>query len=159
MEIIEDDVTVIIDYAHTPSAFYNSLKTIKQTIKQKQNLFVVFGCGGDRDRNKRAVFGKHAKMYASKIILTEDNCRTESFENIIADIAKGIGEGGYEIIKDRESAIRYAIRSAKQGDVVAVIGKGHEKYKIVGNNYVPFDERKIIEEALNELKESHASDT
>ena len=159
MEIIEDDVTVIIDYAHTPSAFYNSLKTIKQAIKHRQSLFVVFGCGGDRDRNKRAVFGKYAKMYASKIILTEDNCRTESFENIIADIAKGIGEGGYEIKKDRESAIRYAIRSAKQGDVVAVIGKGHEKYKIVGNNYVPFDERKIIEEALNELKESHASDT
>ena len=121
-------------------------------------MTVVFGCGGDRDKNKRPIFGKYASQIADKIIITEDNCRMESFEAIVGDIILGIPRHDYEIIQDREEAIRYAIRSSRCGDAVAIIGKGHEKYKIVGNTYFPFDERKIVEDEMkkqNLLYENH----
>ena len=150
MEIIEEKITVFIDYAHTPSAFYNCLKTIKQGLNNKQNLHIVFGCGGDRDKRKRPLFGKYAAVFADEIIITEDNCRNESFDIICSDIISGIAEKEYKIIPDRETAIKYALKSAKEGDAVAIVGKGHERYKIVGDNYIPFDEREIIRHALKE---------
>ena len=159
MEIINDDITVIIDYAHTPSAFYNSLKTLKQSIKNGQNMIAVFGCGGDRDKTKRPLFGKYASSLADKIIITEDNCRTESFDSIVFDIISGIKKAEYEVIRDREEAIRHAIRCARCGDVVAIIGKGHEKYKIVGKEYLPFDERGIVEDELIKIKKSYANNS
>lgn len=151
MEIIQGKITVIIDYAHTPSAFYNCLKISNKNTNPGQNLIIVFGCGGDRDRNKRVFFGKYACEFASQIIITEDNCRNESFTSIATDIIKGIKDKEYKIIEDREKAIRYAINSATPGDTVAIIGKGHEKYKIVKDTYVPFDERKIVEDALDKM--------
>jgi UDP-N-acetylmuramoyl-L-alanyl-D-glutamate--2,6-diaminopimelate ligase len=153
MEIIEGYVRAVIDYAHTPMAFYNLLKTLKIKINPKQSMILVFGCGGDRDKTKRSEFGKYAEMFADKIIITEDNSRTEPFPAIADDIVRGIKSKTYTIIEDREKAIKYAFKSAKQGDVIAVIGKGHERYKIIGNDYIAFDERKIIRECMKE-KES-----
>ena len=154
MEIIDGKVKAVIDYAHTPGAFYNCLKTLKQSITSRQNLIIVFGCGGDRDKLKRPIFGKYAEMFADKIIITEDNCRNESFSSIVTDIISEISSDAYKIIPDREEAIRYAFKSAKAGDLVAVIGKGHERYKISGSNYLAFDERTII---LNMQKEIGAN--
>jgi UDP-N-acetylmuramyl-tripeptide synthetase len=157
METIDGKITAVIDYAHTPAAFRNCLKTLKQCINSKQRLIVVFGCGGDRDKLKRPEFGKYAEAFADKIIITEDNCRNESFSSIVADIVSGMSSDAYKIIRDREEAIRYAFKSAKAGDLVAVIGKGHERYKIAGSEYLAFDERKIIQNALKEIDANYES--
>ena len=154
MEIYRDEITVIIDYAHTPSAFYNSLKSVKQAINKRQNMTLVFGCGGDRDPSKRAVFGRYAEEMADRIIITEDNSRSEDPDKIISDIVSGIRRSSYKIIKDREQAIRYAIKSAERDDVVVILGKGHEKYKITRDGCIPFDEKQIV---LNELERLHNS--
>lgn len=155
MELIEGVVNVIIDYAHTPNAFYNCLKTAKQSINMRQNMTVVFGCGGERDKLKRPVFGKYAEMFADRIVVTEDNSRGESVDKIIADITAGMHKENHKIIKDRALAIEYAIHTSSPGDVVLIVGKGHEKYKITENGYVPFDERKIVRSALDSLRKSH----
>jgi UDP-N-acetylmuramyl tripeptide synthase len=85
---------------------------------------------------------------ADKIIITEDNSRTESFDSIVSDIAAGIEKKDFEIIKDRETAIRHAFKNARKGDVIAIIGKGHERYKIIQNEYISFDERFIIRDEM-----------
>ena len=157
MEKYESDVTAVIDYAHTPDAFYNCLKTLKTSNNNRQNLIVVFGCGGDRDKKKRKEFGRLASQYAEKIILTEDNNRTETFADIIADIARGIDYKEYRVIRDRESAIRSAIYEARAGDTIAIIGKGHERYKIENGSSLPFDERAIIKDALIKRRQINAS--
>ena len=151
LEVIDGKVKTIIDYAHTPSAFYNCLKTIKSSISIKQKLIVVFGCGGDRDKSKRADFGKYAEMLADIIIITEDNSRTEDFSSIASDITGGISSKDFTLIKDREKAIRHAFSIAREGDVIALIGKGHERYKIIGSEYLPFDERQIIRDAMKDF--------
>ena len=155
MDFIYDDITVIIDYAHTPSAFYNALKTIKQGITFGQNITAVFGCGGNRDAAKRPIFGKYAELLADKIIITEDNSRNESLDKIISDITAEISIDSCKIIKDREEAIRYAIRSSAPGDVVVILGKGHEKYKITPSGYLPFDEKAIVQSELEGLHKRH----
>ena len=149
MQFFRGRTNAVIDYAHTPSAFSNCLKTIKDGINRGQKLIVVFGCGGDRDKRKRPLFGKIAEELADKIVICEDNSRGEPFSSIAKDIASGI-MGDFEIIQDRESAIKYGFNIANDGDVVAVIGKGHEKYKLVNNEYIPFDEAKIVLEAQTE---------
>ena len=157
MEITEGVITAVIDYAHTPDAFYNCLKTLKSNLINEQKLIVVFGCGGERDKSKRTTFGRHADNLADKIILTEDNSRFEPLENIIADISVGITKKCFETVPDRESAIRYAFEIANEGDVVAVVGKGHERYKIVNGAYLPFDERQIIDDAMKKASKRYAS--
>ena len=157
MEMIKDDITVVIDYAHTPLAFYNCLKILKQNIKHKQKLIAVFGCGGNRDPSKRPDFGKYAEEYADEIIITEDNSRNEDFDKIASGIASGMTHKRYKIISDREDAIRYAISNARHGDIVAIIGKGHEKYKITKSGYSPFDEKKIVESALQKRRSNYES--
>ena len=159
MEVIRGDISFVIDYAHTPVAFYNSLKTIKQGINKRQRLIVVFGCGGNRDRQKRPLFGKYAEELADKIIITEDNSRNEDFDTITADIISGMTSDKHIIIKDREEAIRCAYSFALPGDIIALIGKGHEKYKITGNEYIPFSEREIINEILAERDKDYARRT
>ncbi len=155
MEIIDGNVKSVIDYAHTPAAFYNCLKTLKQSVKNEQKLIIVFGCGGDRDKFKRPLFGRYADAFADKIIITEDNCRSEAFDSIVKDIVAGIDKKEFDVIPDREKAIRHAFKCALPGDIVAVIGKGHEKYKITGGVYTAFDERKIIKEAMKETQVGH----
>ena len=151
MEIIKADITVIIDYAHTPSAFYNCLKTVKQSVNAQQNLILVFGCGGNRDAFKRPIFGKYAEMLADTVVITEDNSREEELDKIISDITSGMSKRTHKIIKDRASAIEYAVSTASPGDVVLIVGKGHEKYKITKDGYLPFDERKIVLSALERM--------
>lgn len=150
MEVIEGRVRTVIDYAHTPMAFYNCLKTLKNSVNTEQKLIVVFGCGGNRDKGKRSLFGEYADIFADAIVITEDNSRSEAFEAIAKDITSGIKNKSYKIIKDREAAIRYAIKTAVRGDIVALIGKGHERYKISDVGYTPFDERDIVRDAMRE---------
>ncbi len=147
-ECIKSDITVVIDYAHTPKAFDNLLKTVNSNKKQEQNVSIVFGCGGERDPWKRPLMAESAERYANKIIITNDNPRSEPEKNIILDIIKGFKKKSYACICDREMAIRYAIKSAKDSDIVVIAGKGHEKYILDKDGYRDFDERAIIENAL-----------
>ncbi|WP_427338494.1 UDP-N-acetylmuramoyl-L-alanyl-D-glutamate--2,6-diaminopimelate ligase [Caloranaerobacter sp. DY30410] len=144
------DFSVIIDYAHTPDGFKNVLSTIDQFAKGRK--IIVFGCGGDRDKTKRPKMGEIASHYCDICIITNDNPRTENPTEIINDILKGINneECEYVVIEDRREAIRYALEIARKDDVILLAGKGHETYQIVGNEVLPFDEKKIVLEILGE---------
>ncbi len=152
-EIMYSDVTVIIDYAHTSYAFETFLKTLNSIKKREQNLIIVFGCGGERDVKKRSVMGRLAEKYADFSIITSDNSRMESPVKIISEILEGFQDEAKRIIvTSRESAIEYAILSAPKNSIIAIIGKGHERYNIDREGYHEFDERKIISEALLKRK-------
>ena len=148
--IIDSKIKVVIDYAHTSSAFYNLLKSLFLYKNSKQKLLVVFGCGGNRDITKRKTMGEIAEKYADAIILTSDNPRDENPEKIIEDISKGIKHTPMKLIH-REDAIRMAVAMANEGDIVCIVGKGPEHYTIKNGTYYPFDEREIIMSALKEL--------
>lgn len=147
--IINEKITVVIDYAHTVSAFTNLIKNLNYVKNARQNLCVVFGCGGERDKGKRGRMGEIAEEYADQVILTSDNPRGEDPLAIIEDIMKSMKKKP-TIIVDRRSAIRHAILSANDGDIVAIIGKGPECYSILNGVYSPFNESEIIREALEE---------
>ncbi len=153
-EIIKSDITVIIDYAHTAFAFESILKEIQRAKLPSEELWVVFGCGGERDSEKRPKIAASAEKYASKVIVTSDNSRGEDTQSIINDIKAGFKGDSYEIIEDRETAIKTAIDKAPCGAVVAIIGKGAEKYNIDKSGYHPFDEKKIAESAIALRKEN-----
>ncbi|WP_069650158.1 UDP-N-acetylmuramoyl-L-alanyl-D-glutamate--2,6-diaminopimelate ligase [Caloranaerobacter ferrireducens] len=144
------DFSVIIDYAHTPDGFKKVLSTIDQFAKGRK--IIVFGCGGDRDKVKRPKMGEIASHYCDICIITNDNPRTENPIEIINDILKGIKneECEYVVIEDRREAIRYALEIARKDDVILLAGKGHETYQIIGNEVLPFDEKKIVLELLGE---------
>ena len=144
------DMTVVIDYAHTPDALENVLKTLKD-INCGGRLVCLFGCGGDRDRTKRPEMAAVAQKYADRLYITSDNSRTEKTSDIIAEIKTGLDLSGRAkslFIEDREQAIRTAIMTAEQGDVILLAGKGHETYQIMGTEKRHFDEREIVEEAF-----------
>lgn len=147
-EIIKDEITVIIDYAHTAAALENLLKSINSYKKPWQRLTVVFGAGGERDRAKRPMMGRVAERLADFSIITDDNPRGECPELITAEIAAGYDGRGYKIQNDRTAAITEAILTASAGDIVAIVGKGAERYMIDGGGYRDFDERAIIRAAL-----------
>jgi len=151
-EIIRDDITVVIDYAHTPFALKNLLKTVKVNKISGQKITLVFGCGGDRDTSKRPEMAKIAEYFCENVIVTSDNPRSESPQKIINDIVAGFTKNSYGVISDRRSAITYAIKSAFYGDIVIIAGKGHEKYTCDKAGYHYFDEREIIDKALKERK-------
>ncbi|MCS7231503.1 MAG: UDP-N-acetylmuramoyl-L-alanyl-D-glutamate--2,6-diaminopimelate ligase [Elusimicrobiota bacterium] len=138
---------VIIDYAHTPDALQNVILTLKKLPHRR--LIVVFGCGGDRDRNKRPIMGAIATQLADYVIVTSDNPRNEDPQRIILDIEVGIkkiGKTNYEIVPDRKQAIFKALSIAGNNDIVLLAGKGHENYQIIGSEKIPFDEREIVKE-------------
>ncbi|MBE6646092.1 MAG: UDP-N-acetylmuramoyl-L-alanyl-D-glutamate--2,6-diaminopimelate ligase [Ruminococcaceae bacterium] len=138
--------SVYVDYAHTPDALENLLRTAKMFSKRGQRIVLVFGCGGDRERQKRAMMGHIAASMADFFVVTSDNPRGERPSSIIDDIVSGIGdEGHYTVIEDRESAIEYVIRNARSGDVILLAGKGHEEYQIKGNTRLGFSEREIVD--------------
>ena len=143
------DISVLIDYAHTPDALEKLLLTVRGFREAGQRIVLLFGCGGDRDRSKRAAMGRVASRLADFLILTSDNCRTERAEDILRDILKGVDkERAHIVIPDRRSAICYAIENAACGDIILLAGKGHEEYEIKGAERLPFSERAIVSECL-----------
>ena len=141
------DISVIIDYAHTPDALENVLKTLRE-IAPDRELICLFGCGGDRDRTKRPEMAAIAQKLADRIIVTSDNSRTEKTSDIMADIKEGMDMSGRSrslFIEDREEAIRTAIMIAGQGATILLAGKGHETYQIIGTEKRHFDEKEIVE--------------
>lgn len=145
----EQDISVVVDYAHTPDSLENLLKAARPFIQGK--MICVFGCGGDRDRTKRPQMGQIAAHLADEIIVTSDNPRTENPERILQDILAGIPESVQPIvISDRGAAIRKAILQAQAGDGVLLAGKGHEDYQILGTEKVHFDDREQARDSLLE---------
>jgi len=150
-EVICNNPCVIIDYAHTELAFEGILKTISTAKLSGQTLYTVFGCGGERDKEKRPRMARIAQRYSDKVIITSDNPRNENPSEIINDILEGISDHTKrEVIPDRKLAIEYAIKKAKHDDIVLILGKGHEKYIIDNSGYHPFNERAICEMAMQE---------
>jgi UDP-N-acetylmuramoyl-L-alanyl-D-glutamate--2,6-diaminopimelate ligase len=161
----EDDITVLVDYAHTPDALARVLDTVRAIAKGR--VLCVFGCGGDRDPSKRAPMGEAAASRADAAIVTNDNPRTED-PRVIADaVLVGVrraglpaidslalldGSRGHLVELDRACAIDIAIGSAQPGDVVVIAGKGHEDYQIIGKEKRPFDDRVQAHRALAERR-------
>ena len=140
------DISVIIDYAHTPDALENVLKTLRE-IAPDRELICLFGCGGDRDKTKRPEMAAIAQKLADRIVVTSDNSRTEKTSDIMADIKAGMDTSGRSrslFIEDREEAIRTAIMIASQGATILLAGKGHETYQIIGTEKKHFDEKEIV---------------
>ena len=147
------DISVIIDYAHTPDALENVLRTVRE-IAPDRELICLFGCGGDRDKTKRPEMGLIAQKMADRIIVTSDNSRTEKTCDIMADIKTGMDISGRAkslFIEDREEAIRTAIMLAGPGATVLLAGKGHETYQIIGTEKRHFDEKAIVTEIFKTL--------
>lgn len=148
---IENDlgIGVIVDYAHTPDSLQNVLTTIKSFSKAK--IYVVVGCGGDRDRTKRPIMASVACQLADQAIFTSDNPRSEDPLAIIKDMEKGLNADNYQVVVDREEAIKEAIHSANEGDVILIAGKGHETYQIIGEEVLDFDDAEIAQRILTNL--------
>ncbi|MGL6342395.1 MAG: UDP-N-acetylmuramoyl-L-alanyl-D-glutamate--2,6-diaminopimelate ligase [Waterburya sp.] len=144
----KQDISVIVDYAHTPDSLENLLKAARPFITGK--MICVFGCGGDRDRTKRPLMGKIAAELADVAVVTSDNPRTENPEQILKDVVAGIPDHIQPIvIGDRAKAIATAIQDAQPGDGVLIAGKGHEDYQILGTEKIHFDDREQARNALN----------
>lgn len=145
------DFIVAVDYSHTPDSLKNILIEAKKL--NPNRIIVVFGCGGDRDRKKRPIMAKITAKYSDVSILTTDNQRSESIEQIMSDIEVGFKglNFNYKKIIDRREAIKEAIREAKKNDIVIIAGKGHETYQIFPNRIVDFDDRKVARECLKEI--------
>jgi UDP-N-acetylmuramoyl-L-alanyl-D-glutamate--2,6-diaminopimelate ligase len=138
--------TVIVDYAHTPDSLENVLKTILHFAKRR--IFVIIGCGGDRDRTKRPLMARIACKYGTNAIFTSDNPRSEDPAAILREMADGVQGEKYIIKPDRKEAITTAIEQAEVGDVILIAGKGHETYQIIGNQIFDFDDRIIARKAI-----------
>ncbi len=141
--------TVMIDYAHTPDGLRNVLTSVREITQGK--IILVFGCGGDRDKTKRPEMGKIAGDLSNIAVVTTDNPRNENPLLIINDILCGMekSKSRIAVIENRRQAIEFALQKARKGDVVLLAGKGHETHQIIGDNRIPFDERKIVEEFFN----------
>ncbi len=143
----ESNPLVIVDFAHTPDALEQALISLRQ--HTKNNLWCVFGCGGDRDQGKRALMGEVAENKADYVVLTNDNPRNEDAESIIQDIQSGIKKTTKVTVEqDRHAAIHYAISLAKEGDVVLIAGKGHENYQLIGTTKYPFNDAEEVKQQL-----------
>jgi UDP-N-acetylmuramoyl-L-alanyl-D-glutamate--2,6-diaminopimelate ligase len=152
-----DDVRVVVDYAHTDDALKNLLDTARTLTTGR--LIAVFGCGGDRDRTKRPLMGAVAARLSDLVVLTSDNPRSEVPDRIIDDITRGLAppvEPGaprrpatpFVVNADRRQAIEHAVRVARPGDLVVIAGKGHEKYQVIGDRTLPFDDVEVARAAL-----------
>lgn len=154
--VLPNGSIAVIDYAHTPDALENVMRTSRALMEQtgaEGRLWVVFGCGGDRDRQKRPLMGSIASQLADRIILTNDNPRSEDPRQILLEIEAGITPGStYEVIEDRRKAIRTALSATSSSDIVVIAGKGHETYQIMGQQTTHFDDR---EEVLAWVSDNH----
>ena len=141
--------SVFVDYAHTDDALKNVLGTLRELKNGQGRLIVVFGCGGDRDRKKRPLMAKAAASLADYVYVTSDNPRTEKPEDIIAEILTGMPQdASYTAICDRAEAIKAAISSAREGDIILIAGKGHEDYQEINGVKHPFDDRIVAAKCL-----------
>jgi UDP-N-acetylmuramoyl-L-alanyl-D-glutamate--2,6-diaminopimelate ligase len=150
----KDEVTVVVDYAHTDDALRNLLETARPLARGR--LVTVFGCGGDRDRTKRPLMGVVAGRLSDLILITSDNPRGEDPQRIIDEVLRGITpdtrrDSGQRVltVPDRREAISKAIELARPGDLVLIAGKGHEKYQVIGSQVLPFDDVTVAREALS----------
>jgi len=151
----DKNVSGIVDYAHTPDALKNVLKTINDIRTGNEQVITLVGCGGDRDKDKRPLMAKIACELSDKIILTSDNPRTENPEEIIKDMRGGVDALHFKkvlAITNREEAIRTACSLAEKGDIILVAGKGHEKYQEINGEKFPFDDVKILTETFELLQ-------
>ena len=138
---------VFVDYAHTPDALEKSLTELKKIKEKAGKLYVVFGCGGDRDRKKRSIMGKIASEIADYVIITDDNPRTENAAQIRAEIADGAVQA--EEIGDRKIAIIETMKRLQKGDILLIAGKGHEDYQIIGEEIIQFSDIELARSALS----------
>ena len=149
----EDGTTAVVDYAHTPDALENVITTIEEIRRPDQNLIVLCGCGGDRDKTKRPEMAAIAVKYATTAIFTSDNPRSEDPEQILRDMVEGLPSSArYLKIADREDAIRTAAMLARPGDIILLAGKGHETYQVIGTEKVHFDDREQIRKHFENRK-------
>ena len=149
-----DDISVFIDYAHTPDAIEKLLHSVRAMIPKGSRIILLFGCGGDRDKSKRKIMGQIASRLADFVVLTSDNPRFEKPQDIIDDIKIGMAktDGAYVEICDRKEAIRYAITHGQPGDIIVLAGKGHEDYQEIKGVKYPMDERDIVRDYLLETE-------
>jgi len=149
---VSDEFTLLIDYAHNGVSTESILTTIREY--KPKRIVTIFGCGGNRSRDRRYEMGEIAGKYSDYCIITEDNNRYEEFDDIAKDILVGMNKTNceYKIIPDRKEAIKYAIENGVSGDIIMLIGKGHEDYKEIKGVRYPFDERLVIKEILEEIK-------
>ena len=146
---IDAPFTVMIDFAHTPDAMQKVITAVNNFKGSGQRTVTLFGCGGDRDRSKRSLMGAIASRLSELVIITSDNSRSEKTEDIINDIMSGFDKKcPHRVIPDRKDAIRFAIENAGQGDIILLLGKGHEEYEIDREGAHPFSERDIVLEAV-----------
>lgn len=147
MELVAQSPYVLVDYAHTPDALENVLITLNQL--KKGQLWVVFGCGGDRDKSKRPVMGKTAGCYADKVVITSDNPRTEDPDTIVDEIAHGIPSSVHVTkLINREEAIAYVLNKADKDDIILIAGKGHEAYQQIGLERHAFSDKEVVKRLL-----------
>ena len=150
--------SIFIDYAHTPDALERLLHSFRGMRMGEGRLILLFGCGGDRDRTKRAAMGRIASKLADRCVITADNSRSEQVKDIISDIMSGYDKKcPYDIVEDRKLAIELAVRSARTGDIIILAGKGHERYEIDRMGRHEFDEKSIAIEAVRKYckKQNH----
>ena len=138
--------TIFIDYAHTPDAVLNVLKTVKK-IKNK-GIITIIGCGGGRDKYKRPIMAKIASKYSKYVIFTNDNPRGEDEKEIIKDMLKG-AMGKYEVIYDRYNAIKKGISLLKENNILMILGKGHEEYQIINDEKIYFSDYNSVLEIID----------
>lgn len=150
-----DNITAIVDYAHTPDALQNVLETINSIRTRNEELITIVGCGGDRDKTKRPKMGHIASVLSTKVIFTSDNPRSENPETIIEDIEKGVEPQHFKktvSIVDRKQAIKAACQMAQPNDIILIAGKGHETYQEIKGERFDFDDFKIVQELLKQLQ-------
>jgi UDP-N-acetylmuramoyl-L-alanyl-D-glutamate--2,6-diaminopimelate ligase len=144
---------VVVDYAHTPDALERALAALRRELAPGARLWCVFGCGGDRDRGKRALMGAAATRHADRVLLTSDNPRSEDPADIADEVLAGLSPEALARVTrepDRAAAIREAISAAAAGDTVLVAGKGHETVQVDAQGSHPFDDRVVARAALEE---------
>jgi UDP-N-acetylmuramoyl-L-alanyl-D-glutamate--2,6-diaminopimelate ligase len=152
--VSKGNITAIVDYAHTPDALENVLKTINDIRTKNEQLITVVGCGGDRDKTKRPIMADIASTLSDKLIITSDNPRTENPETIITEMEQGVAPQNFKktvSISDRKQAIKAACQLAQANDIILIAGKGHETYQEINEVRHDFDDMKIVKEMLDQL--------